>query len=163
MGLDDSLGDGQAEPGAGVVRRAALGSRPPPHIEDPREVRSLDPAATIGDRHLDTTVVRSTGGDHDRALARGVPNGVPPPGSSMREFASAQARELSRPLGPRALTINAINCHVDHEPLRSVPERVSLPRADVELGQLVHHLQSATVGEPVDVTLEDCVGPETLT
>ena len=68
--LDDPLGDGETEAGAGVVRRAAFGSGPPADVEHPGQVRSRNAATPVGDRDLDAPV----------AARRVVTTTVPPGG-----------------------------------------------------------------------------------
>src|SRR5262249_25082971 len=68
----------------------------------------------------------------------------------------------SAPLRPGTLAVHPLHGHVQHDTVGDVPHRVPLARADVMVGEPVHHLESTTLGDPVDPALNHGVRPQPL-
>src|SRR5258708_7951463 len=70
MRLDEGLGDGQTQPGAGVARAAGE------ELEDLAAALWADTGTAVGDRHLDHLRATERAADRDGVVLRAVPDGV---------------------------------------------------------------------------------------
>ena len=80
-----------------------------------------------------------------------------------RGFRQEQRHPLARLLRPGSLAVDPIDRQVPHDAVGHVMHRVLLSRTDVVLGQPVHYLQRAALGNPVDPALYRRIRPQPLT